>query len=79
MTDKHHSHIEFHKKFQQVIQLALTDNKETIDGIDHLFKQEPDTWKPALIIAYRHLAEDRMRVNQCAETNQASAFPGSVT
>ncbi len=33
-----------------------------------LFSKEPQVWKPALISAYRHLAEDRMRVETCANS-----------
>ncbi len=66
METKTYTHLQLHEKFQHIIHHALSDDAEKMKEIKLLFSQEPQIWKLALISAYRHLAEDRMRINQCA-------------
>ncbi len=66
MEIQKYTHLQLHEKFQHIVQHALSDDAEKMKAIKFLFSQEPQIWKSALISAYCHLAEDRMRVDLCA-------------
>jgi hypothetical protein len=64
MNNLNHTHLSLHKAFQRIIHRALGDTPEETRENDAILNKEPQVWNPAFICAYRHLAEDRLRVER---------------